>query len=114
MLLGACGTLPKGSVKGSETGAIKAPEFVVKGKTVHDQQWIDETVEAGVAGLGWQRPVSRPPEWDRPLAPIATEAPGVEEPAQMPPSAAAPPPKKKRWRDRLRHLLHRDKPVEGG
>lgn len=116
--LAACGTSPKGSVLGSEGGAIKAPAFVVRGKTVHDQAWIDETVEAGVLGLGWKRPAARPREWDRPLAKtnseIRTEAPGVSEPATMPPAAA---PKKKRWRDRLiPRFLRRDKPapVEGG
>src|SRR5689334_1702336 len=102
MLLAACGTSPKGSVLGSEGAALKAPAFVVKGKTSHDQAWIDETVEAGVSGLGWKRPAARPKEWDRPLARtnseiITTPAPGVSEPSQM---GVPPVAKKKRWRDR--------------
>jgi hypothetical protein len=115
-MLAACGTKPKGSVLGSEGGAIKPPDYAIKGATDFDQRWIDETVETGVSALGWKRPAPRPPEWDRPLAPIATDAAAIAEPAQM---GTPPKPKKKRWRDRLiPKWLHRhkkpDAPVEGG
>jgi hypothetical protein len=94
--LAACGTSPKGSVVGSEAGALKAPEFAVKGATDFDQRWIDETTEAGVASLGWKRPEARPPEWDKPLSrDVAAPAPAAE-------PAKAKPVKKKHWWNRLR------------
>ncbi len=90
-------------MQGGEAHALKGPEFVVKGATDFDQRWIDDTVEAGVAALGWQRPAERPPEWDKPLAPAAAVA-------------SIPAPKKKlRLRDRLHNLFHRKKTeVQGG
>lgn len=88
------------SVIGGVDQVIKAPEFVVKGATDFDQRWIDETTEAGIAGLGWKRPEARPPEWDKPLSrnPKAT----IVDPAD--PAPAAKPAKKKRakWLDMLR------------
>lgn len=87
---------------------LKGPEVAVKGATDFDQRWIDETTEAGIAGLGWQRPAARPPEWDKPLAKHAR----APIPDVIPPDAK-PVVKKKRWRDRIRGLMHRA-PVEGG
>lgn len=87
---------------GSEGGALKGPDFAVKGATEFDQRWIDETTEAGIAALGWQRPGPRPPEWDKPLA---RNKPTIEQ------AAAAPEKKKLRWRDRFRK---HPKEVEGG
>lgn len=102
--MAACGTLPKGSVVGSEGGALKGPEIAVKGATDFDQRWIDETTEAGIAALGWQRPGPRPPEWDKPLSKRPSIAAVVEGP---------PPAKKKpRWRDRF--LRKGPAAVEGG
>ncbi|MGX9389745.1 hypothetical protein ACWX0K_11035 [Nitrobacteraceae bacterium UC4446_H13] len=87
--LAACGTQPKGSVAGGEAHALRAPPYQVKGATDYDQQWIDETTEAGVAALGWPRPKPRPAEFDRPK--VAPQ-----------PAAAPPPAKKKRWFERFR------------
>lgn len=87
--LAACGTQPKVSVAGGEAHALRAPPYQVKGATPYDQDWIDETTEAGVAGLGWQRPAPRPPELDRPR--VAPK-----------PQAVPAPAKKKRWLDRFR------------
>lgn len=86
---------------GGEGGALKAPEFAIRGATDFDQKWIDETTEAGVAALGWPRPAPRPAEWDRPLAPAAT-------------AGAAPAPKKKRLGDRVRRLFHKPRALQGG
>ena len=88
LALAACGTSPKGSVLGSEGGALKGPEFAIRGKTEFDQRWIDETTEAGIEALGWKRPAPRPAEWDKPLARNVV--------------APAPVKKKKRWLNLLR------------
>jgi hypothetical protein len=75
------------SVADGEAHALKGPEVAIKGATDFDQRWIDETTEAGIAALGWQRPSARPPEWDKPLSRTADASP-------LP--AAKPPPAKKR------------------
>ena len=36
------------------------PEYVVRGQSKEDQEWIDLTIESGVAGCGWLRPKSLP------------------------------------------------------
>lgn len=69
-ILAGCGTLQTGSVAGGEAHALTGPEYAIAGKSSHDQEWIDETIEAGVASLGWARPKPRPAEWDKP-APAA-------------------------------------------
>lgn len=60
VLLGGCdpATL-RGSVAGGECKIFDAPKYVVLGKRPYDQDWIDSTVEGGVGGCGWQRPVPR-------------------------------------------------------
>lgn len=73
-ILAGCGTVRPGSVLGSEKGIFKQPEYEVKGATQYDQDWIDENVEAGIAGLGWDRPKPRPPEWDKKPEPKAVPA----------------------------------------
>ena len=73
-LLAACGTSRKVSVADGEARALEGPKVEIHGATIHDQQWIDETIEAGVRGLGWERPGPRPVEWDRPLSPAAAPA----------------------------------------
>jgi hypothetical protein len=78
-------------VSGGEDHALKGPQFVIKGATDFDQRWIDETTEAGIAALGWQRPAARPAEWDKPLAKAADPAPLTTPTAK---------------RERLRNLFH--------
>lgn len=63
LFLMGCGTPRVASVSG-EARVITAPEYALKGATTYDQNWIDETTEAGVAGLGWKRPKPRPPAFD--------------------------------------------------
>lgn len=65
---GACDVFPR-------------PETAKYGLGPIDQAWIDETVEAGVAGCGWARPTA--------LAQLP--------PAPAPAAKAAPKPKKKHW-----------------
>jgi hypothetical protein len=48
------------------SAASSAPEYAVRGKTKYDQNWVDDTVESGVGGCGWQRPAARPPALDGP------------------------------------------------
>jgi hypothetical protein len=71
------------SVTGGESRAIEPPEYEIRGKTTFDQRWIDETIESGVQGLGWDRPKTRPPELDAAPTP---QAPTVAKPAQKKPS----------------------------
>jgi hypothetical protein len=78
-------------VAGGEAHALQAPKYQVKGATPYDQGWIDETTEAGVAALGWERPQPRPPELDAPKV-AAKPAPAAQKPTV----------KKKHWYDRLR------------
>lgn len=93
-LLAGCGTSRAVSVTEGEARALEGPKFEIRGATVHDQQWIDETTEAGIRGLGWERPGPRPPEWDKPLAPMAAQTPVI---------AKAPAPKKSpAWLNLLR------------
>lgn len=66
--------------------AFPRPTYQVMGKTHYDQEWIDVTVEAGVAGCKWMRPEARPAAFD-----AAPEK--AKEPAK---------PKKKTLWDRLR------------
>ncbi len=84
---------------------LTPPAVEIRGATVHDQRWIDGTIEAGVQGLGWKRPGPRPPEWDaprasakaaRPPAKIAVEASGRA--TEQPPVPKPPP----RWLQMLR------------
>ena len=77
MTTAACGHNAEVSVTGGEARAIEPPEYEIKGATDFDQRWIDRTVEAGVAGLGWQRPKERPAAWDAKPAPRAVAAPPV-------------------------------------
>jgi hypothetical protein len=62
------------------------PPHEIRGATTIDQNWIDETVEAGSTCCGWNiKP--RPPEIDRA------------------PAAAPLPPHKPSFRDRFRSLI---------
>jgi len=70
---------------------------------VHDQKWIDGTIEAGVQGLGWQRPGPRPPEWDAPPAPAVKPKPAKTAVEAIDRMAGKPSPKPRpRWLQMLR------------
>lgn len=76
-MLAACGTPQVGSV-GGESRVITAPEYSLKGATPYDQEWIDETTEAGIAGLGWKRPKPRPASFDaKPVVKAAAPKPAT-------------------------------------
>jgi hypothetical protein len=64
VLAGCAGTSLPASVTGGECRVFARPEFAVRGKTKYDQNWVDDTVESGVGGCGWQRPAARPPALD--------------------------------------------------
>lgn len=66
--LTACGPereKPVASVKG-ECRVYKRAAYAYAGKSRHDQQWIDEQIESGVAGCRFKRPDPRPAAWDGP------------------------------------------------
>lgn len=60
MTMAGCGTLRPASVQGGECRVFSAPSFQVRGQTVRDQIWVDETIESGIASCGWTRPPRRP------------------------------------------------------
>ena len=101
--------------------ALPKAEYQVLGKSRYDQTWIDKTIEAEVAGFGFDRPKRRPASFDAPAKkkqaklpvkkpslihrvlhpmerPLPPPAPKIEEPAYLPPPlvepepTAAPPP----------------------
>jgi hypothetical protein len=64
-------------------------EASILGKTQADQDWIDDSTEAGIAGCKWQRPKLRP----APAKKIAA--------ATVKSSVPPPPTTKKHWWQRL-------------
>lgn len=58
-----------------ECRIVHTPEYVIRGKTRHDQLWVDRTTEALVGGCRQPRPKARPKEWDAPPPKPATVAP---------------------------------------
>lgn len=56
LIVGGCGHRLPASVAGGECRVFVAPIDEVRGKAKSDQNWIDDTVESGVAGCGWERP----------------------------------------------------------
>jgi hypothetical protein len=58
-LLAACGPSKPASVLGGECRLVATPSTVILGKTPRDQDWIDDTTEALVAGCGQPRPGPR-------------------------------------------------------
>jgi hypothetical protein len=67
-LAGCAGTSLPASVTGGECKVFPRPEYAVRGKTLYDQNWVDDTVESGVGACQWQRPAARPPALDGPEA----------------------------------------------
>lgn len=74
-ILGGCATPVPASVKGGVCKLFNAPPYAYKGKTFHDQSWIDDTIERGVAGCHWKRPKARPAGWDANGNPVSSPAP---------------------------------------
>jgi hypothetical protein len=84
MLLTACAGTPRvASVQGGEKHALTGPEYAIKGATQYDQNWIDETTEAGVSALGWKRPKPRPPHFDAKPIPVKAAPPPITPNAQV-------------------------------
>ena len=94
--LAACGTRPLGSVVGAECQLNHTPQYVVKGKTNYDQNWIDETVEGMVSGCGQPRPQRRPASLDAPVKRVVSP---LADPNSPPVFVSAP--KKERWYKRI-------------
>lgn len=70
-LAGCGGDNRPASALGGECKIFPRAETEIEGKTATDQRWIDNTIESGVGGCGWQRPAPRPPEIDAtPIAPV--------------------------------------------
>lgn len=93
LLTGCAGSLPA-SVSGGECKIFAPPDYAIRGKTQVDQNWIDDTEEAGIAACKWSRPKARPVP-----ATVKTKA------TPLPPvksSVPAPPPVKKHWWQRLK------------
>lgn len=67
------------TVINGECRLFERAEYAYKGKTRHDQLYIDKQIEAGVRGCGYERPKARPAAWDSPQmvvkAPIPKPAP---------------------------------------
>lgn len=82
MSLAGCASNPKiASVKEGAAKVFDPPPCAVRATTRIGQRWISETIEGGIAALGWKRP-------EKVCPPDATAA-----------KAAAPPPAKKPlWR----------------
>ena len=104
LILAGCGSLKVASVAGGEARALKAPPCVVKATTRPGQRWVDETTEAGVAALGWQRPRAACSNGVRtrkrisasPFVPAKASTP-ASGPVAPPPTSAPAPPKKRWW-----------------
>jgi hypothetical protein len=95
--MGCAGSLPA-SVAGGECKLFAPPDYAIRGKTQFDQNWIDDTEEAGIAGCKWSRPKARP----APIARVTSAAPHKAVP--LPPvksNVPAPPPVKKHWWQRI-------------
>lgn len=54
--------------------AFPRAEYQILGKTRNDQIWISKTIEAEVAGFGFERPKARPASWDAAIAPAKRPA----------------------------------------
>lgn len=61
------------TVINGECRIFERAEYAYKGKTQHDQLYIDKQIEAGVRGCGYERPKPRPQAWD--AKPVVVKAP---------------------------------------
>jgi hypothetical protein len=64
IVTGCAGSNLPASVSGGECRVFVAAAHEMIGKTRYDQEWIDQTIESGVAACGWPRPKARPKNWD--------------------------------------------------
>jgi hypothetical protein len=60
MFLTACASRGPASIAGGECRVFSAPDYAIRGKAQVDQNWIDDTEEAGIAACKWSRPQARP------------------------------------------------------
>jgi hypothetical protein len=96
MFLTACAHSLPASVGGGECHVFAPPDYAIRGKAQVDQNWIDDTEEAGIAACKWSRPKARP---------VAHVAVKTTHAVPLPPIrsvVAAPPAVKKHWWQRLR------------
>ncbi|NWG25682.1 MAG: hypothetical protein HXY30_14920 [Pseudorhodoplanes sp.] len=70
--------------------ALPKQDYVIKGKTPHDQAWIDDTSAVTVAGCGRPRPAERPKGWDGPTHTVGGKTVPVPVPPARPKPAAKP------------------------
>ena len=96
VLAGCAGNNLPASVLGGECKIFERPPYVVLGKNTYDQDWIDGTVEAGVASCGWKRPQPRPavkkPVRPSPVRPVSPRPVAVAPvPREKPASLSSPP-----------------------
>jgi hypothetical protein len=92
LLTGCAGSLPA-SVAGGECKVFAPPDYAIRGKTQVDQNWIDDTEEAGIAACKWSRPKARP-------AVHGAKAQAIPVPVKS--TVPAPPPVKKHWWQRFK------------
>lgn len=71
-LLAGCGDPLPGSVKGGECKVFHSAAIEACGMTLADQEFIDDTIEGGVAACRWARPAARVPSCADLRAEIAT------------------------------------------
>jgi hypothetical protein len=95
--MGCAGSLPA-SVAGGECKIFAPPDYAIRGKTQKDQNWIDDTEEAGIAGCKWSRPKARP------VAAAPVKKVKVDPLPPVKSTVPAPPPVKKHWWQRLKNL----------
>lgn len=64
LLLAGCVTNRKFVTADAFCQSLPKPEYEYRGKTTHDDPYVQDTMEATIAGCGFDRPKPRPPEWD--------------------------------------------------
>src|SRR3974390_184279 len=105
---GGCAANSQFATFGGAGPLLPRAEYAVKGKTAYDQEWIDRTIEAEVAGFGIAPPLARPASFDpKPVVKAkAVVAPPV---VATPDLDAAPPAATKTWVEKLHDDIHESK-----
>ena len=103
---GGCAANSQFATFGGAGPSLPRAEYAVKGKTAYDQDWIDRTIEAEVAGFGIARPAARPAGLDAKPAIKAKPAVIALPPSPAPVDTAIDAPPKEKWTDKLHHDIH--------
>ena len=106
---GGCAANGQFATFGGASPSLPRAEYAVKGKTAYDQDWIDRTIEAEVAGFGIARPAARPASLDAKPAIKAKRAVVALPAAPAPVDTAIDAPPKAKWIDKLHQDIHESK-----